>query len=108
MVIQSLKLLLTFTKLIKTFGPSSNSVASLDILIFEIDFINSSEYNDYDPMILIKDPTYEELAERLNQLLKEPYDSYLERAKEYSSYVMNYKPDLPPHIRIRRKIEEYL
>ena len=76
--------------------------------VLRIDFTESAEFNDYDPKIVLKNPTYEELEKRLNQLLKEPYDSYLERTKEYSSHVMNYKPDLPPHVQIRRKIEEYL
>ena len=76
--------------------------------VLRIDFTESVEFNDYDLKIILKNPTYEELTERLDQLLSEPYDSYLERTKEYSSYVMNYKPDLPPHVRIRRKIEEYL
>ena len=76
--------------------------------ILRIDFTESSDFNEYKPMILLNNPTYQEMSERLDQLLAEPYDSYRKRTKEYASYVMNYDPCLPPHIYIRKKIEEYL
>ena len=76
--------------------------------ILRIDFTESSDFNEYKPMILLNNPTYQEMSERLDQLLAEPYDSYRKRTKEYASYVMNYNPDCPPHIYIRNKIEEYL
>ena len=80
----------------------------LNIKALRIDFTESSDFNEYKPMILLNNPTYQEMAERLDQLLAEPYDSYRKRTKEYASYVMNYNPDCPPHIYIRNKIEEYL
>jgi surface carbohydrate biosynthesis protein len=76
--------------------------------VLRIDFSDSNDINDYEDMILIKNPTYEELAERLNQLMVETYESYLKRTKEYASYVMNYNPELPPHKVIRQTILKYL
>jgi len=97
------------SKLVVGFNSALISEASgMQKKLLRIDFTKSNDLNDYDPLILLKNPSYEELAERLDQLLAEPYDLYRKRTKEYASYVMNYNPDCPPHINIRNKIEEYL
>jgi surface carbohydrate biosynthesis protein len=76
--------------------------------ILRIDFTRSDNWNDYDPMILLKNPSYEELKERLNQLFAMPYETYKKQTEKYASYLMNYNPDCPPHMFIRKKIEEYI
>ena len=44
----------------------------------------------------------------MDNLFEEPYQQYIDRTKEYSSYLMNYNPNYPPHEFIQNKIEEYL
>jgi surface carbohydrate biosynthesis protein len=73
-----------------------------------IDSSGTDDFTDYDPIILLKNPSYSELENRLNGLLVEPYEDYRRRTKEYASYVMNYNPDCPPHEYIRKKIAGYL
>lgn len=76
--------------------------------VLRIDFTASDDFNDYDLVILLKNPSYSELENRLNELLAEPYEGYRKRTKEYVSYIMNYNSDCPPHEFIRKKIEQYL
>ena len=76
--------------------------------VLRIDFTGSDDFNDYDPIILLKSPSYSVLKSRLNELLSEPYEDYKKRTKEYAAYIMNYDSDCPPHRFIREKIEKYL
>ena len=68
----------------------------------------SDDFNEYEPLFILNNPTYSELEKRLNQLIAESYKDYRQRTKEYAKYVINYNSDLPPHVLIRKKIEEYL
>jgi surface carbohydrate biosynthesis protein len=76
--------------------------------VLVIDFTDSNDYNDYEPIILLKKPSYSELENRLNELLAEPYEDYHKRTKEYASYVMNYDPSRPPHKIIREIINQFM
>lgn len=76
--------------------------------ILRIDLTKSDNWNDYDPIILLRNPSYEELKKRLDQLFAVPYETYRKEAEKYSSYLMNYNPDCPPHVFIRKKIGEYI
>ena len=76
--------------------------------ILHCDFTGNKNYNDYDPMIMFTEPSYESFKKRLNELRREPYENYRKRTKEYASYLMNNSPACPPHIYIRREIQKYL
>lgn len=89
------------------------STASLEAFgwgkkILHVDFTESDLYNDYESVIVFRNKSYDHFKKRLNQLRAESYTDYWNRTKEYASYVMNYNPELPPHIFIRKKIEEHL
>jgi len=72
------------------------------------DFTETKKYHDYDSMIMFTTPNYEDFKSHINKLRFEPQEKYNKRTKKYASYLMNNDPDYPPHIYIRKKIEEYL
>jgi len=76
--------------------------------ILYCDFTETDLYSHYDPIILFTDKNYELFKKRLNKLRNEPHADYVNRTKDYSEYLMNNDPNYPPHIYIRKKIEEYL
>jgi surface carbohydrate biosynthesis protein len=76
--------------------------------ILYCDFTGSNLFSDYDPMILFTRRNYELFKVRLNELRNEPHEDYIGRTKAYANYLMNNDPNYPPHIYIRKKIEEYL
>lgn len=76
--------------------------------VIHIDFLGTDLWSDYNPMIMFTKPNYPLFKKRLNELRVEPYDEYRERTKEYATYLMNYDPDCPAHIFIRKKILQYL
>lgn len=76
--------------------------------VISINFSGTDLWVDYDPMIMFTKPNYSLFKERLNELRAEPYDEFRRRTKEYATYLMNYDPDCPPHVFIRKKILQYL
>ena len=75
------------------------------------DFTKNKNYTDvlnYDPMITFQEPNYEDFKKRLNELRREPQEQYRKRTKGYASYLMYNNPNCPPHIYIRKKIDDYL
>ena len=76
--------------------------------ILAIDFTNSNDWNDFEEVIVIKDPSYNELKNRLNNLLEEPIEDYRKRTREYAAYIMNYDPLCPPHVFIRDQLINHL
>lgn len=76
--------------------------------VLSINFTGTDWWVDYDPMIMFTEPNYSLFKERLNELRVEPYDEYRKRTKEYATYLMNYNPDCPPHVFIRKKVLQYL
>lgn len=76
--------------------------------ILSCNFTGADLYSEYDSLIMFTEPNYESFKRRLNKLRDEPYEEYTIRTKGYASYLMNNNQDFPPHIYIRKKIEEYL
>lgn len=72
------------------------------------DFTGTNKYNDYDPVILFTNPNYDQFKKRLNRSRLMQQEEYNMRTKNYASYLMNYDPDCPPHVFIRKKILQYL
>ena len=65
-------------------------------------------FHDHNSIILFSKPNYNSFKNRLNELLNESYNKYLERTSNYRAYVMNYNKDCLPHLFIRKKIEQFL
>ena len=76
--------------------------------ILYCDFTKSDLYNDYHEMVLYKDQNYESFKKRLDELLEIPIDDYRKNTKEYASYLMNNNLKCPPHLIIRKTIDNYL
>jgi len=76
--------------------------------VLSINFSGNGWWVDYDPMIMFTKPDYSLFKKCLNELRSEPYDEYRRRTKEYATYLMNYNPDSPPHMFIRKKVLQYL
>ena len=72
------------------------------------DFTQTTKYNDYNKNLLFTNANYNDFKIKLNNLLNEPYDEYIKRNKEYSSYIMHYDPNMATHKMIRNKLDEYL
>jgi len=72
------------------------------------DFTGLDFYNDYDQAILFRVDDYDAFKARLNNIRLMPYKEYRAETKDYASYLMNYDPDCPPHLFVRKKIEHYL
>jgi len=76
--------------------------------ILYCDFTKSDLYNDYHEMVLYKDQNYESFKKKLDELLEIPIDHYRKNTKEYASYLMNNNLKCPPHLIIRKTIDNYL
>jgi surface carbohydrate biosynthesis protein len=76
--------------------------------ILYCDFTKSDLYNDYHEMVLHKDQNYESFKKRLDELLEISIDDYKKNTKEYASYLMNNDINAPPHLIIRKTIDNYL
>ncbi len=72
------------------------------------DFTNSDDYNDYNSIIMFREPYYEAFKVRLNELRNESYDEYQRRTKKYSAYIMNNDLKNPPFKTIRKIIDNHL
>ena len=88
---------------------SSLSIEALGVgrKVLRIDLTDGDNWNEYDNKILLKTKSYNDVKDRLESLLQEPYYDYNKRIESYSKYLMDYNPDLPPHEYIRNKIKEY-
>ncbi len=73
-----------------------------------MDFDGHNNFNDYENIITLKNPSYEYINYRIKKLIDEPYESYISRTKHYSDYLMNFNEKYLPHDIIKSKIKKYI
>ena len=76
--------------------------------VLHCDFSKSVKFNDYDDMIMFREDNYKSFEKRLDELIKEDNEHYIERTKKYSSFLMNNNKKNPPHKFVRKLILNYL
>lgn len=76
--------------------------------ILYCDFTRSNLYNYYNSTILFKDKNYELFKQRIDELLIMPTSEYKKNTEKYASYLMNNDLKYPPHLIIRKTIDNYL
>ena len=76
--------------------------------ILYCDFTSNNIFHDYNSSILFRENDYHKFANRLDDLRSEPYGQYLKKNKKYASYLMNNDLDNPPHLAIRKLVQDIL
>ena len=97
------------SSIIISFGSTAPREAfGLGKKILYSDFTLLNEHNDYNSSILFKEENYKKLCERLDNLISCPQEEYEKKMKSYASYLMNLDKDNPPHLILKKHVDNIL